>query len=300
MGPLLIVVGGATGSGKTDLALRIAGHFGSEILSADSRQVYREIPIGSAAPDATQLAQVRHHLVGSHSIHEAFNAGIYADSASALLEQMFQRNPIQVAVGGTGLYLKALIEGLDALPEVSSELREHWQLRFQHEGLAAMQGELRMRDPEFAATVDLQNPARVLRALELLDASGKTMKALRTGKPKERNYRVLWLSTDLPREVLYERINRRTQSMMDAGWVNEARNVYPFRNLKALQTVGFTELFDYFDGTFSLDETLERIRQNTRRYAKRQITWFGNQTQSIKVHPDSDAHTVEDLLHYAV
>jgi tRNA dimethylallyltransferase len=292
----LIVIGGATGSGKTDMAIRLALHFGAEIISADSRQVYKELAIGSAAPDATQLALVNHHFVGSHSIHEPFNAGIFADQAEEKLQQLFQKNAIQILCGGSGLYIKALVEGMDELPKVSEEIRAYVMDVYQQEGLEKLQSWLQEKDPQYAQSVDIHNKARLMRALELIEASGKTYSSMRSGAKKELPFKVLYLTTTLERESLYERINQRTTKMVEAGWLDEARDLHPFKTLKALQTVGYTELFDHFEGKTDLTECLALIRQNTRRYAKRQITWFKHQSPAIEVSPEIEPREIENML----
>lgn len=298
--PILIVIGGPTGSGKTDLAIRLALHFGAEIISADSRQVYRELPIGTAAPDEAQLAQVKHHLIGHKSIHEPYNAGLFAREAELILESLFKLNPIQILVGGTGLYIKALLDGIDELPEVSPDIRTKVMDWYTSKGLSFLQEQLQLKDPVYAAQVDLENKARLIRALELIESSGKPYSALRTGKTRKRNFKVLYLLTDLPRADLYARINQRTNLMLDKGWLEETRNLLPYKSLKALQTVGYTELFAFLEGNNTWETTVELIQQNTRRYAKRQLTWFRNQTVAHEISPTTDVHVVEALLDQAV
>ncbi len=295
----LIIVGGATGSGKTDMAIRLAVHFGAEIISADSRQVYKELPIGSAAPDADQLAMVPHHFVGSHSIHEPFNAGIFASLAEEKLKHLFQKNSIQIVCGGSGLYIKALIEGMDELPGVSDEIRAYVMDVYQREGLGKLQSWLKEKDPLFAQTVDIQNKARLMRALELIEATGKTYSSMRSGTKKELPYKVLYLSTTLEREALYDRIDQRAPKMLANGWLKEAEALHSFREIKALQTVGYTELFDHLEGKTNLEDCLSLIRQNTRRYAKRQITWFKHQSSALEVSPEINQEAIEKLLDQA-
>lgn len=298
--PCIVVIGGPTGSGKTDLAIRLARETGASIVSADSRQIYREMPIGSAAPTAGQLQEAPHYLVGSHSIHDTFNAGIFAAEAGALLQNLVQENPIQIVCGGSGLYIHALLNGMDELPEVPPALRKALVEELESRGLEALQSELQNLDPEHAATIDLQNKARVLRALELLRVSGKPISALRGEKKGLRaQYTVVELLVNPDREVLYRQINQRTESMMAMGWEEEARELYPMRDLKALQTLGFTELFAYFEGKHSLDETVAIIQKNTRRYAKRQLTWFRNQSQSISIQPDATVGRMLEIIELA-
>lgn len=298
--PLLIVIGGPTGSGKTDLAIRLAKETGASIVSADSRQVYREMRIGSAAPTQDQLNTVPHYLIGSVSIHEPFNAGIFVEEAGLLLEKLFAENPVQIVCGGTGMYIGALLNGMDELPEVPAEVGAFWQHKLESEGLPFLQAEITRLDPEHAAKIDLQNKARLLRALALITVSGGPISALRGEKKGARSkYRVVELLVNPDREELYQRINRRASVMMDAGWEDEARMLYPHRELKALQTLGYTELFAYFDGIRSMEETLELIRQNTRRYAKRQLTWFRNQSNSIAIRPEMETKKLLELINQA-
>ncbi len=298
--PCIVVIGGPTGSGKTDLAIRLARETGASIVSADSRQIYREMPIGSAAPTAGQLQGAPHYLVGSHSIHDTFNAGVFALEASVLLQNLTQENPIQIVCGGSGLYINALLNGMDDLPEIPPLLRKALVDELESRGLEALQSELQNLDPEHAATIDLQNKARVLRALELLRVSGKPISALRGEKKGLRaQYKVVELLVNPEREVLYRQINQRTESMMAMGWEDEARKLYPMRHLKALQTLGFTEFFNYFEGKYSLDETVALIQQNTRRYAKRQLTWFRNQSQSISIPPDTSVKRMLEIIELA-
>jgi tRNA dimethylallyltransferase len=286
MKPLLVVVCGPTASGKTALALRIAEEFGAEIISADSRQVYRELPIGSAAPTQDELLKVPHHLVGSVSIHEPYNAGRFADDARKILDGLFLKNPIQVLAGGTGLYIRALVDGMDDLPEVPKEIRSNYMQRLEDEGLTVLQDELKQRDPEYAAEVDLANKARVLRALELIKTTGAKYSELRKGSKREKPFDVVYLMPAMEREVLYARINTRAVAMLNGGWIEEAESLKEFRELKALQTLGYPEIFAMLDGKLSKDECLAQIQQATRRYAKRQLTWFRNQTEVIEINSD--------------
>lgn len=287
MKPLLVVVCGPTASGKTALAIRIAEEFGTEIISADSRQVYRELPIGSASPTQEELLKVPHHLVGSVSIHEHYNAGRFADDARKMLDELFLKNPVQVLAGGTGLYIRALVDGMDDLPEVPKEIRNNYMQRLDAEGLNVLQDELRQRDPEYAKEVDLANKARVLRALELIETTGAKYSELRKGSKREKPFDVVYLMPAMEREGLYARINARAIAMLNGGWIEEAESLKAYREIKALQTLGYPEIFAMLDGKLSKDECLAQIQQATRRYAKRQLTWFRNQTEAREV--DADA-----------
>lgn len=271
----LIVIVGPTGSGKTDLSIRVAEHYACPIISTDSRQFYRGIPIGTAQPDNEQLERVEHHFIASHELTDDFNCGAYEVAALKRLEELFYKHDTVVAVGGSGLYVKALCEGMDDLPEVEPALRQQLSDRLKREGLEALAEQLRELDPTFYEVVDRKNPARVLRALEVCIVTGKPYSALRTGVKRERPFNIVKIGVTMERAVLYERIDRRVDIMVEAGLEQEARAVYPLRHLNSLQTVGYREMFDYFDGSISRDEAIELIKRNSRRYAKRQLTWFG-------------------------
>ena len=270
----LIVVVGATGSGKTDLSLRLATHFAAPILSTDSRQVYRGLPIGTAQPTAEQLATAEHHFIASHELTDNFNCGEYEVQALMRLEKLFQKHDTVVAVGGSGLYIQALCEGMDDLPQADEELRKTLSERLKNEGIESLLAELQHLDPTYYEQVDRQNPSRVLRAVEVCLQTGQPYSSLRTGEKRERNFRILKVGIDWVREALYDRINRRVDMMIDEGLEAEARAVYHLRHLNSLQTVGYREMFEYFDGTISREEAIELIKRNSRRYAKRQMTWF--------------------------
>lgn len=289
----LILIVGPTGSGKTDLSIEVAERFRCPIISTDSRQFYRGIPIGTAQPEDEQLERVEHHFIASHSLEEDFNCGAYEVAALARLEELFLNHDVVVAVGGSGLYVKALIEGMDDLPEVDPTLRNTLQERLRGEGLEALAEELRRLDPAFYEVVDRKNPARVLRALEVCLATGKPYSSLRTGQRRERPFSTIKIGTTMDRAILYDRINRRVDMMIEAGLEQEARAVYPLRHLNSLQTVGYREMFDYFDGIISRDEAIELIKRNSRRYAKRQLTWFGRDEQIEWFDPSDRAKIME-------
>ena len=248
----LVVIVGPTGSGKTDLSIRIALHYGAPILSTDSRQMYRGLPIGTAQPTADQLQAVEHHFIASHDLADNLSCGEYETQALACLERLFAGHDCVVAVGGSGLYVKALCEGMDDLPQADENLR------------------CRPLDPDYYAVVDRSNPARVVRALEVCLQTGLPYSRLRTGRRRKRDFDIVKVGIDMPREELYGRIGLS----LPAGLEAEARAVYPYRGLNALQTVGYREFFDYFDGRISYDRAVELIKRNSRRYAKRQLTWF--------------------------
>ncbi|MBE6196323.1 MAG: tRNA (adenosine(37)-N6)-dimethylallyltransferase MiaA [Rikenellaceae bacterium] len=280
-----MVVVGPTGSGKTDLSIRLARHFSAPILSTDSRQFYRGIPIGTAQPTPDQLQAAEHHLIASHDLEEGLNCGSYEVLALEILERLFQTHDTVVAVGGSGLYVQALCEGMDDLPEADETIRQALAEKLRAEGLETLTEELRERDPAYWAQVDRQNPARVLRALEVCRSTGRPYSELRTGERRSRNFEIQKVGVDMPREELYERINRRVELMMEQGLEAEARRVYPLRHLNSLQTVGYKELFQYFDGEITREEAVELIKRNSRRYAKRQLTWFRRDEAIRWFHP---------------
>ena len=270
----LIVIVGPTGSGKTDLSIGVAEHFGAPIISTDSRQFYRGMAIGTAQPSCEQMARVEHHLVDCLDVSEEFNCGAYERVALERLEELFAKYDTVVAVGGSGLYIKALCEGMDDLPDAEPALREELLRRLETEGLESLVEQLRELDEVYYNEVDKCNPQRVLRAVEVCLTTGQPYSSLRKGGAKQRDFEIVKVGVDYPREELYDRINRRVDMMMAEGLEAEARAMLPHRHLNALQTVGFSELFDYFDGTISKEEAVELIKRNSRRYAKRQMTWF--------------------------
>lgn len=294
----LVVIVGPTGSGKTDLSIRLALHYRAPILSTDSRQVYRGLPIGTAQPTVEQLQAVEHHFIASHDLNDNFNCGEYEMQALARLDELFTSHDCVVAVGGSGLYIRALCEGMDDLPQADAALRRELAARLESDGIEPLAEELKTLDPLYYDEVDRSNPARVVRALEVCLQTGLPYSQLRTGMRRRRNFDIVKVGVDLPREELYDRINRRVDRMLAEGLEAEARAVYPHRHLNALQTVGYREFFDYFDGRISYDQAVELIKRNSRRYAKRQLTWFRrdeeirwfrpDQTDTIINHIDSD------------
>lgn len=273
-GKRLIVIVGPTGSGKTDLSVAVAEYFAAPIISTDSRQFYRGMAIGTAQPSREQMERVEHHLVDCLDVSEEFNCGAYERVALDKLAELFAKHDNVVAVGGSGLYIKALCEGMDDLPDAEPALREELLRRLEIEGLESLVEQLRELDEVYYNEVDRCNPQRVLRAVEVCLTTGQSYSSLRKGGSKKRDFEIVKVGVDYPREELYERINRRVDIMMAEGLEAEARAMLPHRHLNALQTVGFSELFDYFDGSISKDEAVELIKRNSRRYAKRQMTWF--------------------------
>lgn len=270
----LIVVVGATASGKTDLSVALARFYNAPIISTDSRQVYKGLPIGTAYPSDLQLQSVEHHFIGELELGQDFNCGEYEKQALARLEELFQKHNTVVAVGGSGLYVKALCEGMDELPLSDTALREQLTTRLATEGIESLANQLSELDPEYYQVVDKNNPARIMRALEVCLISGKRYSELRKGESKRRDFSIVKVGIDMPREILYDRINRRVDIMIEQGLEAEARKVLPYRHCNSLKTVGYAEMFDYFDGTTSYEQAVELIKRNTRHYAKRQMTWF--------------------------
>lgn len=284
----LVVIVGPTGCGKTDLSIRLAEHYRAPILSTDSRQFYRGLAIGTAQPTAEQLARAEHHFIASHALTEDVNCGTYEVMALERLEELFRQHDTVIAVGGSGLYIRALCEGMDDLPEADEALRTELTQRLEKEGVAALAEELRQLDPAYYEQVDRQNPSRVMRALEVCLQTGQPYSSLRTGERRKRPFRIVKIGVNLPREELYARIDKRVELMMAEGLEAEARAVLPHRALNALQTVGYKELFAHFDGEITKEEAVALIQRNSRRYAKRQLTWFRRDEEVHWFRPDED------------
>lgn len=269
----LIVIGGPTASGKTSFAIKLAQHFQTEILSADSRQFYQEMSIGTAKPNTEELQQVQHHFINNLSIKHQYNIGQYESEGLALLNNHFKTQDVAVLVGGSGLYIKALCEGLDNFPEVPLSIRQELEQVFQTFGIVALQEELAKVDPDYYARVDTNNPHRLIRALAVFRASGAPFSDFQQKSRIKRSFQTIYLQLQWPRVQLYQRINQRVDLMMEAGLLDEARKLLPYQNRVALQTVGYQELFEHFAGKHTLEVAIELIKRNSRRYAKRQLTW---------------------------
>lgn len=273
----LIVIGGPTASGKTSLAIKIAQHFNTQILSADSRQCYRELNIGVAKPSDTELNVVPHHFINSHSIHEEVTAGSYERFGLETLENIFQKNDVAVCVGGTGLYIKALCEGMDDVPPVDKKISEQVEKEYEEKGLAWLQAETQKLDPAYFEKADNANFMRLLRALVFYKSHNQSILNFLGKGGAPRNFEIDYYAIDMPRPQLYDRINLRVEEMMKRGLLLEVKSLSPHKSIKALQTVGYKELFLYLDEVYTLEKAVEKIKQHTRNYAKRQITWFKNQ-----------------------
>lgn len=269
-----IIISGPTGAGKTDLAIDMAWRLGAAIISADSRQCYREMNIGVARPSEDQLNQVSHYFIASHSIHDEVNARTFESYALERTDALLKEADTVIMAGGTGLYIRAFAEGLDEIPEVNEETERTVRALYIDEGLAGLAAAIQKEDPLFFSKGEIQNPQRTLRALSVVRSTGKSILAFHSAKKKPRPFQMKHLYMDIPRQELYDRIHHRVDRMMASGLEKEARELYPYRHLNALQTVGYKELFDYFDNRVSLDEAVEQIKKNTRHYAKRQMTWF--------------------------
>ncbi|MDR1341461.1 MAG: tRNA (adenosine(37)-N6)-dimethylallyltransferase MiaA [Prevotellaceae bacterium] len=282
----LLVLLGPTGIGKTDLSISLAKYFGTEIVSADSRQIYRELDIGTAPPSAKQLNEVKHHFIKSHSIFDDYTAGRYETDALEVIGKLFESNDYVWLVGGSGLYIDAVCKGMDNIPGADMELRKTIIKRYEEEGMESLLLELARLDPDICNTLDTHNPQRIMRALEACICSGKPYSSLRKNFEKSRPFDIVKTGLTMDRDLLYKRINSRVDCMMDAGLEKEAGELYPFREFNALKTVGYRELFDCFDGKTGREEAIELIKRNTRRYAKRQFTWFARYPEIKWFHPD--------------
>ncbi len=272
----LIVILGPTGVGKTDIAIDTALHFNSEIISADSRQFYKEMVIGTAPPSPEQLSSVKHHFVGFSPIEEYYSASIFERAVLNLLQTLFSKNDIVVMVGGSTLYVDAVCNGIDDIPDVQPEIREKYQQMYKDEGIEGLRLALKITDPLHYEKVDLKNPRRLMRALEICESTGRPYSSFLTGKKRERDFNIIKIGITRQRENLYNRINDRVDKMVEAGLEEEARILYPKRDLTALNTVGYKEFFEYFDGKIGRETAIDLIKRDSRRYAKRQMTWWGN------------------------
>ncbi len=269
-----IFICGPTAVGKTEVSLKLAEWLDTEIISFDSRQFFKELHIGAAPPSIEEQQRVPHHFVGHLSVKQEYNAGDFEQDALQKLEELFRTKQNVVLVGGSGLYMRALTDGFDDMPETDPNLRAGLNQEFLNHGLEALQKELQQKDPDYYQKVDLQNPQRIIRALEVIRSTGKPFSSFRKSHKTKRSFQILKIGMELPRTELYQRINKRVELMMRLGLENEARQLLPFRNAHALQTVGYKELFHYFDGEYDLKKAISEIQKNSRRYAKRQMTWF--------------------------
>ena len=293
---VLLAVVGPTAIGKTALGIQLAKHFDTEILSADSRQFFKEMEIGTAVPSQEELAQVPHHFIQHKSIFEPYSVGDFEKEAMGLLDGLFQQKDTVVMVGGSGLYVDAVVHGLDEFPEVNPNIRAALNQKPEKNGLSSLQEELKLKDPSYYKIVDLENPHRLIRALEVCRASGQPFSSfLNRPKPK-RPFKTLYVGLEAPREVIYERINQRVDLMMQAGLLEEAERLYPHKTLNALQTVGYKELFEYLDGHCTLEFAVSEIKKNTRRFAKRQLTWLRKNKDILWIPYNGEAEKVLQII----
>ncbi len=291
----LIIITGPTAIGKTKIATDVAQHFKTEIVSADSRQFYRELCIGTAVPSAEELTAVKHHFIHSHSIHDAIHVSRFETEALETLENLFKKYDVVVMTGGSMLYIDAVCKGIDDMPDVDAGVRQNLQNRLKEEGIESLRRQLKMLDPDYYARADLKNPARIIHALEISLMTGSPYSSFLTSPQKKRPFSIIKTGLDCDRAKLHNRINKRVDRMLEAGLEKEARELYPFRRLTPLNTVGYREFFSYFDGEISREEAIERIKRNTRRYARRQLTWFRNDEQITWFHPGQLSEVIDYL-----
>ena len=288
----LVILLGPTGVGKTELSLRVAKHFGSPIISSDSRQLYKDLPIGTAAPTPEQMARVRHYMVGTLNLTDYYSASNFEEDVISLLNTLHQTTPTVVMTGGSMMYIDAVCKGIDDIPTVTPAIREEIYAQFEREGLENILQELKEADPVHYGEVDRMNYKRVIHAVEICRMTGKPYSSFRTNSKKERPFRIIKIGLKRDREELYDRINYRVDQMMADGLLEEARKVYPFRHLNSLNTVGYKELFKYFDGEWSFDLAIEKIKRNSRVYARKQMTWFKRDGEIEWFHPEQETEII--------
>ena len=290
----LIVLIGPTGVGKTDLSIKIAGKYNSPIISADSRQLYSELKIGTASPAEEYLKRVKHYFVGTLKLTDYYSAAQYESDVISLLEELFKGNDTILLTGGSMMYIDAICKGIDDIPTVDNDTRQMMMEKYEKEGLERLCAELKLLDPEYYSIVDLKNPKRVIHALEICYMTGKTYTSFRTGNKKQRPFNIIKIGLCREREELYERINRRVDIMINDGLVDEVKSVYQYRNLNSLNTVGYKEIIQYLDGNCTLDFAIEKIKQNSRIYSRKQMTWFKRDNEITWFHPDNE----EEIMNF--
>ncbi len=289
----LIVILGATGVGKTDTSIVLAKKYNSPIISADSRQFYKELPIGTAAPTQKELTEVKHHFIGSHSILDSYNAGMYEKDTIELVQTIFKEQDIALLVGGSMMYIDAVCYGLDDIPSVTDEVRNKWKKEYAEKGLEYIQNQLKKLDPTHYKIVDLKNHKRILHALEICTQTGKPYSSFRTGKIRQRDFNIIKIGLNRERSELYERINLRVDKMMQLGLLEEATPLYKYKSLNTLNTVGYKEIFEYIDNKCTLEQAVEKIKRNSRHYAKRQLTWFRRDKNIHWFHPNEQEEIIK-------
>jgi len=290
----LIVVAGPTAVGKTSVSIRLAEYFQTEIVSADSRQVYREMTVGTAKPSASDRKRVPHYFIDSHSAGEDYDAATYAEDALKVIHELFTRHDLVILCGGSGLYIKGVCDGFDEMPEVADDIRRDLIENYRARGIEWLQEQMQQLDPEGFQVMDRQNPHRLIRALEVQRSSGKSILSFRKNRRREHDFDILKIGLELPREELYERIDARMDEMIAQGLFEEARNLYPMRHHNALQTVGYQEIFDFMENKYDLEECVRLLKRNSRRYAKRQLTWFKKDPRFSWFDP----HNVEAIISF--
>lgn len=281
----VIIIAGPTAVGKTAVAIRLAKYFETEIISADSRQCFKELSIGVARPSAQELKEVPHHFIASHSVQEELTAATFEQFALQKINELFQVNDIVVMVGGTGLYIKAFCEGLDLIPEIDPAIRQEIVRSYEASGINWLQEQLEKKDPLFSQAGEMQNPQRMMRALEVVESTGQSILSFRKGEKVKRDFNIIKIGLELPKAELHSSIHMRVDNMMEAGLLEEVKRLVHFRNLNALQTVGYAEIFEYIDDNISLEKAIEAIKTHTRQYAKRQLTWFKKDKEFTWFHP---------------
>ena len=292
----LIVITGPTAVGKTALCLDLAKHFGIPIINADSRQIYRELKIGTARPTEEQMQQVKHYFVGTLGLEDYYSASLFEQQVLELLSQLFQTHDYALMAGGSMMYIDAVCDGIDDIPTIDDETRALMKRRLAEEGLEQLCEDLKRLDPEYYEIVDRQNPRRVVHALEICTMTGQTYTSFRRREKRNRPFRIIKIGLNREREELYDRINQRVDEMMANGLLEEVKTMYPKRSLNALNTVGYKELFDYLEGRWTLDEAVERIKGNTRRYARKQLTWYKKDEQIHWFHPDERTTIIDYII----
>lgn len=290
----LLVIVGPTGVGKSELTLQVAEYLGTSVINADSRQIYAELPIGTAAPTSEQQNRVKHYFVGSHHLTDYYSASLYERDVLNVLHDLFLQSDVAVMSGGSMMYIDAVCNGIDEMPTIDESTRQVMRERLSEEGLDSLVDELRVLDPEYWQIVDKKNPRRVVHALEICHMTGKTYTSFRTHTIKRRPFRIIKIGLNRDRATMYDRINRRVLSMIDQGLVDEALSVYDYHSLNALNTVGYKEMFEYLDGLTTLDEAIFKIQSNTRRYMRKQLTWFQKDSNTHWMCPDN----VKEIINY--
>ncbi len=281
----VIIIAGPTAVGKTAVAIAMAKHFHTEIISADSRQCYKELKIGVARPAEKELSEIKHHFIVSHSVGDEITAIEFENFALKKLAVLFEKHDIVIMVGGTGLYIRAFCEGLDEIPAIDPVIKQNILKNYKEKGIGWLQNEVKIKDPVFFETGEMKNPQRIMRALEVLEATGESILFFRKGKKTKRDFNIIKIGLELPKEELYRNINERVDKMMEEGQLEEVKSLVEFKNLNALQTVGYKEIFEFLEGNSSLSEAIEVIKKNTRHYAKRQMTWFKKDKEYEWFHP---------------